>query len=201
MRFYDSEIKVLEVLWEHGELTAGQIAEILGKEDGWKRTTAYTVVQKCVDKGLARYKRNETDKILTKTMINNYTKAKIFPPPVKKKYSRTHLMLLIMIYHLKAILSIKDIGVLFHVALAEPDAEKQAQQIETIYAGFVALQKSTYAYLANMAENKADDSFYGKDIMLGCEDRELRRILLVLGLVIRANTEKQLAEHALDAYF
>ena len=81
-------------------------------------------------------------------------------------------MLLIMIYHLKAILSIKDIGVLFHVALAEPDAEKQAQQIETIYAGFVALQKSTYAYLANMAENKADDSFYGKDIMLGCEDRE-----------------------------
>lgn len=101
-----------------------------------------------MDKGLARYKRNETDKILTKTMINNYTKAKIFPPPVKKKYSRTHLMLLIMIYHLKAILSIKDIGVLFHVALAEPDAEKQAQQIETIYAGFVALQKSTYAYLA-----------------------------------------------------
>lgn len=154
-----------------------------------------------MDKGLARYKRNETDKILTKTMINNYTKAKIFPPPVKKKYSRTHLMLLIMIYHLKGILSIKDIGVLFHVALAEPDAEKQAQQIETIYAGFVALQKSTYAYLANMAENKADDSFYGKDIMLGCEDRELRRILLVLGLVIRANTEKQLAEHALDAYF
>ena len=135
-----------------------------------------------MDKGLARYKRNETDKILTKTMINNYTKAKIFPPPVKKKYSRTHLMLLIMIYHLKAILSIKDIGVLFHVALAEPDAEKQAQQIETIYAGFVALQKSTYAYLANMAE-------------------ELRRILLVLGLVIRANTEKQLAEHALDTYF
>ena len=34
MRFYDSEIKVLEVLWEYGELTAGQIAEILGKEEG-----------------------------------------------------------------------------------------------------------------------------------------------------------------------
>ena len=155
-----------------------------------------------MDKGLARYKRNETDKILTKTMINNYTKAKIFPPPVKKKYSRTHLMLLIMIYHLKAILSIKDIGVLFHVALAEPDAEKQAQQIETILRRLCCIaEKHRTAYLANMAENKADDSFYGKDIMLGCEDRELRRILLVLGLVIRANTEKQLAEHALDAYF
>lgn len=57
MRFYDSEIKVLEVLWEHGELTARQIAEILGKEDGWKRTTAYTVVQKCVDKGYIERKK------------------------------------------------------------------------------------------------------------------------------------------------
>ena len=46
-----------------------------------------------MDKGLAQYKRNEDDKILTKTMINNYTKAKIFPPPIKKRYSRTHLML------------------------------------------------------------------------------------------------------------
>ena len=57
MRFYDSEIKVLEVLWEYGELTAGQIAEILGKEEGWKRTTAYTVVQKCVDKGYIERKK------------------------------------------------------------------------------------------------------------------------------------------------
>nr|WP_294680849.1 DUF1836 domain-containing protein [uncultured Anaerotignum sp.] len=154
-----------------------------------------------MDHSLAQYKRNDEDKILTKTMINNYTKAKIFPPPIKKKYSRTHLMLLIMIYHLKSILSIKDIGVLFHVALTEANKDKQAQQIETIYAGFVALQKSTNEYLANMAEGKADESFYGKEIMLGCEDRELRRILLVLGLVIRANTEKQLAEHALDSYF
>ena len=154
-----------------------------------------------MDKGLAQYKRNEDDKILTKTMINNYTKAKIFPPPIKKKYSRTHLMLLIMIYHLKSILSIKDIGVLFHSALAESDSEKQAQQIETIYAGFVALQKNTNGYLADMAEGKPDASFYGKDILLGCQNDELRRILLVLALVIRANTEKQLAEHVLDSYF
>ena len=65
-----------------------------------------------MDKCLAQYKRYDDDKVLTKTMINNYTKAKIFPAPVKKKYSRTHLMLLIMIYHLKSVLSIKDIGIL-----------------------------------------------------------------------------------------
>lgn len=154
-----------------------------------------------MDKGLAQYKRNEEDKILTKTMINNYTKAKIFPPPVKKKYSRSHLMLLIMIYHLKSILSIKDIGSLFQSALQETDREKQAQRIETIYAGFVTMQKITNTYLADAAEGKPDASFYGKDTIISCEDPVLRRILLVLALSIRANTEKQLAEHVLDSYF
>lgn len=155
-----------------------------------------------MDNGLTQYKRNEADKILTKTMINNYTKAKIFPPPVKKKYSRTHLMLLIMIYHLKSVLSIKDIGVLFQSALSETDKKKQAQRIEAIYIGFVALQKCTKAYLVNTAEGKPDDSFNeSRDILLHCADDELRHILLVLALVIRANTEKQLAEYALDSYF
>lgn len=154
-----------------------------------------------MNKGLAQYKRYEQDKILTKTMINNYTKAKIFPPPVKKKYSRSHLMLLIMIYHLKSILSIKDIGVLFQSALAEQDKEQQAKRIESIYAGFVALQKITNTYLANAAEGKADESFYGKDILMEYQDDELRRILLVLALAIRANMEKQLAERTLDSYF
>ena len=154
-----------------------------------------------MDNGLAQYKRYEQDKILTKTMINNYTKAKIFPPPVKKKYSRTHLMLLIMIYHLKSILSIKDIGVLFQSALAEPDREQQAKQIETIYAGFVALQKLTNTYLANAAEGKPDETLYGRDVLTAVQDEKLKPIFLVLALVIRANTEKQLAEHALDSYF
>ena len=49
------------------------------------------------------------DKILTKTMINNYAKNDLLPPPVKKKYSREHMMILIMIYYLKGVLSFHDI--------------------------------------------------------------------------------------------
>ena len=41
----------------------------------------------------------EQDKILTKTMINNYTKNNLLPPPLKKKYSREHVMILIFIYY------------------------------------------------------------------------------------------------------
>ena len=51
----------------------------------------------------------EEDKILTKTMINNYAKNDLLPPPVKKKYSKEHVMLLIFIYYYKGILSINDI--------------------------------------------------------------------------------------------
>lgn len=51
----------------------------------------------------------EGDKFLTKTMINNYVKNKVLMPPVKKKYSRDHMMLLIMIYYMKSFLSIGDI--------------------------------------------------------------------------------------------
>ncbi|MDO5133502.1 MAG: DUF1836 domain-containing protein [Eubacteriales bacterium] len=49
------------------------------------------------------------DKFLTKTMINNYVKNKVLMPPVKKKYSREHMMMLIMIYYMKSFLSIGDI--------------------------------------------------------------------------------------------
>ena len=63
------------------------------------------------------------DKILTKTMINNYAKNDLLPPPVRKKYSKDHLILLIFIYYFKNILSINDIQTLldpvkerFHVS-------------------------------------------------------------------------------------
>lgn len=153
-----------------------------------------------MDKCLAQYKRHDDDKVLTKTMINNYTKAKIFPAPIKKKYSRTHLMLLIMIYHLKSILSIKDIGVLFQSALMETNKAKQEKMIESIYSGFISLQKQTLTYLLDAAEGKPDESFYGKESILTYKDDEMKRIMMTLALAIRANTEKQLAEKVLDLY-
>ena len=61
---------------------------------------------------LAASKRYEEDKILTKTMINNYAKNNLLPPPEKKKYSKEHMLVLIFIYYFKNILSIKDIETL-----------------------------------------------------------------------------------------
>ena len=62
---------------------------------------------------LAHSKRYEDDKILTKTMINNYAKNNLLPPPVKKKYSKEHMLMLIFIYYFKSLLSFRDIEELF----------------------------------------------------------------------------------------
>ncbi|SEQ42460.1 protein of unknown function [Lachnospiraceae bacterium RM5] len=65
-----------------------------------------------MEKYLADKKRFPDDKIMTKTMINNYVKNDLMPSPDKKFYNKDHILMLIFIYYLKNILSIKDIKTL-----------------------------------------------------------------------------------------
>ena len=53
-----------------------------------------------MDSQLSSTRRYEQDKILTKTMINNYAKNNLLPPPVRKKYTKEHVLILIFIYYL-----------------------------------------------------------------------------------------------------
>lgn len=62
-----------------------------------------------MDEQLEGNKRYDDDKILTKTMINNYAKNNLLPSPDKKKYSKDHMLTLLFIYYFKNILSISDI--------------------------------------------------------------------------------------------
>ncbi len=85
-------------------------------------------------------KRHEEDKILTKTMINNYAKNHLMPPPDKKKYSREHMLILTFIYYLKNILSINDIQ-----KLLSPLTEKYFHadgdiKLEDIYDQIIELE-------------------------------------------------------------
>ncbi|MCL2361697.1 MAG: BlaI/MecI/CopY family transcriptional regulator [Defluviitaleaceae bacterium] len=50
-KLFDSELKVMEVIWKGGSLPAKAIAEILGASIGWNKNTTYTVIKKCVEKG------------------------------------------------------------------------------------------------------------------------------------------------------
>ena len=54
MKLFDSELKVMDVLWRLGDRTAKEISSILGEETGWNVNTTYTVIKKCVAKGAVR---------------------------------------------------------------------------------------------------------------------------------------------------
>ncbi len=83
----------------------------------------------------------ESDKILTKTMINNYAKNDLLPPPEKKKYSKEHLILLIFIYYYKNILTINDIQTLIEPLKERFKTSKDALTLEKIYGTCFDLQK------------------------------------------------------------
>ena len=73
------------------------------------------------------------DKILTKTMINNYAKNDLLPPPIKKKYTKEHVMVLIFIYYYKGLLSINDIQTLLKPITDKYFLKGQDFSLETIY--------------------------------------------------------------------
>ena len=52
IKLFDSELKVMEVIWEAGEVSAKKITEILKEQIGWNKNTTYTVIKKCVEKGV-----------------------------------------------------------------------------------------------------------------------------------------------------
>ena len=73
------------------------------------------------------------DKILTKTMINNYAKNDLLPSPLKKKYSKEHMMILIMIYYFKGVLSFNDIYELLKPITERYFNSKEEFNLESIY--------------------------------------------------------------------
>lgn len=94
-----------------------------------------------MDRQLGASKRYEEDKILTKTMINNYAKNNLLPPPEKKKYSKEHMLLLIFIYYFKNILSISDIQSLFAPLTERYFHTDHAIQLDQIYNEVFSLEK------------------------------------------------------------
>ena len=80
-KLFDSELKVMEPLWEDGPQTAGVLAKRLGESRGWNRNTTYTVVKKLIDKGaverrdpgfvcVPRVTREEVQRLETDSLIS-----------------------------------------------------------------------------------------------------------------------------------
>lgn len=52
MKLFDSEIKIMEVLWAEGDCTAKHISDQLKQQIGWNMNTTYTVIKRLIGKGV-----------------------------------------------------------------------------------------------------------------------------------------------------
>ena len=86
-------------------------------------------------------KRYESDKVMTKTMINNYAKNHLLPPPEKKKYTKEHIMVLMFIYYYKNVLSIGDIQSILNPLTERYFANGKELDLEKIYEEVFSLEK------------------------------------------------------------
>ena len=157
-----------------------------------------------MDSRFAACKRYPDDKVLTKTMINNYTKNKLIPPPDKKKYSKEHLLLLIYVYYLKDFLSISDIKTLLDPLEERHFGQDDGLTMQEIYEGAFRLVRSQTSYMTRdlirrwKASSNAFVSSPGEE---GREDEEeyLQIFAFVCLLSFDVYVKKKLIETMVDA--
>ena len=125
------------------------------------------------------YKLYDDEKIMTKTMINNYVKSKLIEKPVKKKYGREQLMQLIMIYHMKNIMNFADLEIFFQNAIEEEQGD-----MGLLYEDFVKIHDDML------------DDFISKERELN-ELEGNDKIKELLKTIITADLNKRVAERAL----
>ncbi len=151
-----------------------------------------------MEEHLQSSKRYPEDKILTKTMINNYAKNHLLPSPEKKKYSKEHMLVLIFIYYYKGILSIGDIQ-----SLLQPLTDRYFQtdgpiNMESIYQEVFSLEKSQVEKMKQDVVEKykiASDTF----TEASAEDQQFLQIFSFICLLsFDIYVKKQVIEKLID---
>lgn len=142
----------------------------------------------------------EEDKILTKTMINNYAKNDLLPPPVKKKYSKEHILLLIFIYYFKGILSISDIQTLLKPITEKYFHTSKEMDLGAIYEEVFSLEKDA---IADLRENiiKKFDLSHNTFKEAPEEDREMLQLFSFISMLsYDVYVKKLLIEKMIDSF-
>lgn len=145
-------------------------------------------------------RKPDEDKILTKTMINNYAKNDLLPPPVKKKYSKEHILVLIFIYYFKGILSIGDIQKLLKPITEKYFHTSKEMNLGDIYEEVFSLERGAIADLQENIIKKFDlsqDTF--KDAPE--EDREMLQLFSFISMLsYDVYVKKLLIEKMIDSF-
>ena len=158
-----------------------------------------------MEKHLSQSKRYDSDKIMTKTMINNYSKNHLLPPSNKKKYTKEHIFLLVMIYYYKNMLSISDIQNLLS-PLSEkyfPKNPENGMDLETIYTQLMdQLSKSGEKNEQQILESlESSHHLFSSYSMKEEEKQELSTLTFISQLCYDILIRKQLIERLIDEVY
>lgn len=145
------------------------------------------------DNKLEGLKRKEDDKILTKTMINNYVKGKLLMPVKKKKYSKEHILLVSLIYELKGILSINDIQKLLEPMVEDIENDRNNLDLEGVYNNINNIR------VKQVDEFEEEIINYSKELdSMEFKDEYEKNLALSVVLATKANLYRRLSEEIVE---
>lgn len=143
--------------------------------------------------------RNDKEKVLTKTMINNYSKDKLLMQTKNKKYSKSHMILLSLIYQFKGSLSINDIKTTLSPIVKSFDTEDNFP-IEEFYSTYLKLfEQNVEAFEKALVERINDATNLVVDNKALSGDYE-QKLMTLISLVNMSNLYRKVAEKILDEY-
>ena len=146
-------------------------------------------------------KRTTDDKVLTKTMINNYAKNNLLPSPVKKKYSKEHIYILTFIYYFKNILSISDIQKMLNPLTEKFFDEGSKPDLDYIYNEIFSMESSLARPLSKDIFAKSEQASNAFSDVKDDDDREfLQFFSLVCLLSFDVYMKKNMIESLIDDY-
>jgi len=155
-----------------------------------------------MDKHLQSSKRYDDDKLLTKTMINNYTKNNLLPSPEKKKYTKDHIYLLIFIYHMKNILSISDIQSVLNPLTDMFFGPDSKLSLEQVYEEIFRIEKEqSYEITKDLVEKlKLSKESFAEVEKTEEEEEFLKIFSFVCMLCFDVYMKKQVIEKLIDEH-
>jgi len=154
-----------------------------------------------LNKELGIYKKNEKDKVITKTMIGNYVKHNMMPRPVNKKYSKDHLIMLSLIYYLKGTFQMEEIEKIIKPLIENYNSEFDDKiDLTALYEGILGVQAKEQDSLAQSVTNMIEESKYHLRETELSDDDMLELFMLIVNLSMKADAQKFLAHKLLQEY-
>lgn len=144
------------------------------------------------DENLKENKRFEDDKLLTKTMINNYSKEGVIKPIKGKKYTREHIIQMLMVYNMKNTLTIQEIKRV--ISSVYQDEFFTAENLEECYRQFL-----TFKQIERDTVPQAIREMF-KQSPINLEEKS-DLLVLLLSMSAMSMYMKRMAENIIDRYF